>query len=713
MEPVTAAVESVAPEPAVAEIDASGTVRLEPAADVEATIARQIGQLWAQHENFAGLDGSDDEASPAAAGADEAPEELDAYGVQAQIHSQLTLAQSEVQVALDMVRLLLAARKRAAREAGAAQTAALTRHGDERQVTGFAARVGEAQDEVAVGGVPFPVGLVGSARVDPAGLAQQKRRKDELRFVLGAKHRQLGDAAAALQRSHERLAAVARSERRFWRAAFAVRARNWVVLHHRQLVPRAAGDRYFVRYGDGDAVAELLRPDDDSDDAVRLYVPTGQDRRRLCVGLTTASGPTVHVCRRAREAKAHGEPDTSGEPDTQSDHSPEADTLNATLQDARRVLFDRELYARLCREARVRELGSVRSATRGDTTRDVLAATLSRDNGRAERFEWSLESEEPGYSQAEASEPFAQWQARLLAGSALVLGTMHQRRVQSAAKAVRHGTARTALSADEALVLAPVLQCAQFARWQHILATGVRRACAAWQRIVDEPIEVISQLMRNHAVPRFVAAAEMRQGSEYSPNLACVVRLRFQGGTVMAFWLDSVGQLYFIKGYYPPPVNARPDDPSGSQGVQQQLINRVFRVVPLGGLGEFHDQLRRELQSLLLLRVAAALTRYGEDVGGPWHVHQSQMCVVGEWSCRNRRQRQVIGVGRWDDGDDAWNLALYFGPKHPSAFDAAADRVGGPWVACYPPPGAPGTGASPRGSRPFKEKLLDTLTAAF
>ncbi|KAJ2819757.1 hypothetical protein IWW50_005340, partial [Coemansia erecta] len=222
-------------------------------------------------------------------------------------------------------------------------------------------------------------------------------------------------------------------------------------------------------------------------------------------------------------------------------------------------------------------------------------------------------------------------------------------------------------------------------------------------------------------------------------SLAYMVRMRFQGGTVMAFWLDSSGRLYFCKGFYPPmgkmamPQSQSQSSEAVNSGLRQDqsLIRRVFRVVPMSGLAEFRDQLRRELQALALLRVAAALTRSDWSLArqgwrmGQCHVHQSQMCVVGDlW--QGARQRQIIGVAKWEEepatvvhgaalagiGDsEEWDLTLYFGPKHPTAFDAPRN-LSGPWVTCYPPP--PGnrqnTVASPR--KQFEEHLLDTLLSA-
>ncbi|KAJ2115591.1 hypothetical protein GGF48_004930, partial [Coemansia sp. RSA 921] len=173
-----------------------------------------------------------------------------------------------------------------------------------------------------------------------------------------------------------------------------------------------------------------------------------------------------------------------------------------------------------------------------------------------------------------------------------------------------------------------------------------------------------------------------------------MVRMRFQGGTVMEFWLATIGRMYFVKGYYPPMAKLAQNSP------EQALIRRVFRVVPMSSLNEFCDQLRRELQSLVLLRVAAALTRSDQALArrgwrvGQCHVHQSQMCVVGElW--QDARQRQIIGIAKWDAsshsntalaglGDDEWNLTLYFGPKHPTSFDIPRNMKG-PWVTCFPP----------------------------
>ncbi|KAJ2521172.1 hypothetical protein GGI11_002087 [Coemansia sp. RSA 2049] len=118
---------------------------------------------------------------------------------------------------------------------------------------------------------------------------------------------------------------------------------------------------------------------------------------------------------------------------------------------------------------------------------------------------------------------------------------------------------------------------------------------------------------------------------------------------------------------------------------------------------------------------------------GQWYVHQAQLCVVGEW-WEGARHRQIVGVANRQSGascrglgdhSGAWDLALYFGPKHPTAFDAAAGaRLAGsiaPWVVSYPPP--PSARAEPEQqqhpaaaageNKTFEQKLFNTLVSAF
>ncbi|KAJ2844073.1 hypothetical protein IWW36_005320 [Coemansia brasiliensis] len=298
------------------------------------------------------------------------------------------------------------------------------------------------------------------------------------------------------------------------------------------------------------------------------------------------------------------------------------------------------------------------------------------------------------------------------------------------------GDGAAVVARADLLVLSPVLQSVQLAKWQHIITGSVQRACRAWRRLVDEPIEVISHLARTFQIPVEGQAEPSAEGKQANA-LAFVIRMRFQGGTVMAFWLDSWGRLFFVKGFYPPMTKFFSEHKQQQQqrseasvmGLRQEesLIRRVFRVVPLSSVGDFRDQLRRELQSLVLLRVAAALTRCSRSHEGrpwrmgQWHVHQSQMCVVGElW--QGMRQRQIVGVARWDDttlsqkqeaqshaeisgANEDWNLSLYFGPKHPTSVDVPRS-LAGPWVTCYPPPNQ----SSSRNS--FEENLVQVLQNA-
>ncbi|KAJ2786398.1 hypothetical protein GGI18_003265 [Coemansia linderi] len=194
----------------------------------------------------------------------------------------------------------------------------------------------------------------------------------------------------------------------------------------------------------------------------------------------------------------------------------------------------------------------------------------------------------------------------------------------------------------------------------------------------------------------------------------------------MAFRVDSLGNLVFIKGYFPP------SDPVGSR-VDQISIHRVFRIIPMAGLPEFVDQLRREMQSLVLLRVASALSKCSYERSGTrcqmgqWYVHQAQLCAVGEcWE--GARHRQIIGVPCWNRSDSgvpavglgdsadagAWRLSLAFGPKHPTAFDAlphltedGPPRI--PWTCVYPPiPGSP-VAEQISHLKTFEERILQVL----
>ncbi|KAJ2452886.1 hypothetical protein EV183_002623 [Coemansia sp. RSA 2336] len=770
-----AAVESLAEQFTVNEVTSTGNVVLEPDLTVQEAMTKQIGQLWEQHVNFQGLSDSDSDISMVGEKDEQATStaEMDAYGVRYAVHEQLRVAQSEIQVSLDLVRLLLAAKRRVAREVS--RKVALAQQSTEQLHELDQAKEQAGDVEVTVGGLPFPVDMLSATRVDATNAAgqqqQQKRREDEIRFVLGAKQKQLAEAADTLESCSQRLQQMARGEARFWQTAFELRRRNWTVAHQRQMpgMQRVPGDRYFVRFGYGDsgsafsddAVAELLRSDTDGDEDAAadvaeptpLYVPKN-DGRLLAVRLAVAGqGGQRQVLGGSRANDTEGISDCSA-----------YDRLHLRLLSARNELFDRELFQRLSREARLLELGAVRTMERNA---DVLVAALSRDDAGV-RFEWALQKQpEDGC----AGGGFAQWQGRFYAGMARVMAALCQRRAHRAAKLFQLGEGLTshttlALSAaagprdravpeafaggghDEAgdgaaavaradlLVLSPVLQSVQFAKWQHILTGSVRRACGAWRRLVNEPIEVVSHLARTFQIP-VEGQAELSTNEKQANALAFVIRMRFQGGTVMAFWLDSWGRLFFVKGFYPPMTKFFSEHKQQQQqrneaavmGLRQEesLIRRVFRVVPLGGVGDFRDQLRRELQSLVLLRAAAALTRCSRSREdglwrmGQWHVHQSQMCVVGElW--QGARQRQIVGVARWhappaatarqdcpavelSGANDDWDLSLYFGPKHPTSADLPRS-LAGPWVTCYPPPNQPSNTNS------FEENLLQVLENA-
>ncbi|KAJ2041734.1 hypothetical protein H4S04_003379 [Coemansia sp. S16] len=869
--------ESMASQFTVNEIDAQGSVTLQPHLSAQEEMAQQIGQLWDTYNNFQGLpslpDTDDTDSDSKSTGDDEEDDavdlltttadnndesaDMDAYMVRAKVHEQLTLAQSEIQVSLDMVRLLLAAKKRAARgDVTSGGQASLAKHDQATGSTAFAALVGgDIGTEVTVGGLPFPVGMVDTVKTERRAQISSEQQTNELKFVLGAKYRQMGEAADTLLLSSQRLQTMARGESGFWRTAFELRRRNWVVQQQRQLMTSKRmpvyGDRYFVRYGYADAgssfsedgLAEILRPSDDSsladdeEDVVMQSPPESSVSSQLTTPLSKLGTKTAPLFipssdRRRMQVRLFADEQNSlaGLADS-SDycgsplHPSALDRTHARLLSARRALFDRELYHRLCKEARVLDLGSVRSTvTSADPPgiHDILVTTLSRDNMDV-RVEWMLDdtnnSEIPGND-------FVAWQSEYYAGLALVMAAMHQRRLHRevkqyylganlasralvtansgrappppdafanlpvvptsaaqppvaqsqvatgaatplavsaapsgsetaasgsgspAAAAVVAGSAEsTAAEASvgttftvarpDLLILAPVLQGMQFAKWQHILSAHTQRACTAWRQLTGEPIEVITHFARSYQTPDSKLSARdtrnLRQlcTTTFTDNdgpvassegMAYVIRMRFQGGSIMAFRVDSSGNLVFIKGYFPPSTDTPTSLPD------QISIHRVFRIIPMAGLSEFVDQLRREMQSLVLLRVASALSKCSyQRVGkrcqmGQWYVHQAQLCAVGEcWE--GARHRQIIAVPCWDEDSSvtgAWRLSLAFGPKHPTVFDAipplsdnGSDRPRVPWTTVYPPILGSSMALEISNLKTFEERLLQVLISSF
>ncbi|KAJ1646283.1 hypothetical protein J3B02_003241 [Coemansia erecta] len=845
---LTAPVESTETKFTVTEIDDQGAAVLLAPPTVKDKLTLQIGQLWQAHNNFSGLseadlssdtnsEDTDTEQKAPATSVHTEEAELDAYAVRAKVHDALTLAQSEIQVSLDIVRLLLAAKKQAARDVGQSAFSGFLKHDQPMNTMpvgpSFNALVGgDSATEVLVGGLPFAVGVLDTMRTEA------RADSDGARFVLGAKHKQLHEAADTLESSAERLRNMVSGEKGFWRTAFGLRKKGWVVQHQVQAFGRAAwGDRYFVKLGYTDCgssfgeseLAELLRNDigddssygeGDSESGIDsqgsgLVLPTA-DCRRAAVRLLTTEGSA------ARERFVAGAPLRLR---AARDLGGRLESTHRRLTAARDALFDRELYHRLCREARALELGSMRGVANGNGNgcgsgsgiRDVLAVPLSRDNVSVQ-LQWAMDLAH-GDEKDAAPRDFATWQSRFYARTALTMAGLYQRRQHRATKAyflgdglssrtllsnslttVAAGSARgyppealvSSIAADaaagsdasaaatvvvsrpELLLLAPVLQALQFAKWQHLLTAITQRAVAAWRRLVDEPIEVITHFGRTYRTPGHEQRAagamtteEMREWQQFysgRPPLskssmrrsggetictAYLIRMRFPGGTVMAIRLDSSGTLFFAKGYFPPPVPIMPapEEPAAADssdenssdnrgdgsraGVvvgpwpEQKLIHRVFRIVPLSGLSEFTDQLQRELQSLVLLRVAAALSKCSyrrvdkQCQMGQWYVHQSQGCVVGEW-WQGARHRQIIGVAKWSasamgdggvgDQGETWNLALYFGPKHPTVFDipespSLGSRV--PWTTCYPNSGFA------KKYHNFEDSLFDLLVSTF
>ncbi|KAJ1942418.1 hypothetical protein FBU59_003204, partial [Linderina macrospora] len=598
----------------------SGTAIPQPELRAQDQMAKQIAQLWEAHANFDGLSETDTyEPTTASISADPQAAnepELDAYAVRAQVHEKLAHAQSEIMVALDVVQLLLANERQKLTEALGSASAIKKKHDDVHVSRSSAANAAAAAASAAAPDhpLPLPVGALGTTRTDKVRLAEQQK-VDRIKFVLGAKQQQLREAADILAESAQRLQSVASSENRFWRGAFAMRRRNWTVMQRNRKV---FGDRFFVRYGYSDAgstfpedgVAELIREDvgaEDTDD-VPLAIPK-QDCRRLAVRLTSAKQPNTYVGNGLVEAK----------------------DAHMQLRNARMVMFDRELYYRLSKEARVLELGSVRSIpTESGAMTDALVVPLSRDNV-AVRFEWLMSDDISSLAKDRVVCPsdFSQWQSAYYSELALVMAAFYQRRQHRTVKMFLLGagmesraiassargtvpdpfTTTTTTSANagigaeadhsanggssvsvakpELLILSPVIENIQFVRWQHIISTYTRYACAAWRRLVDEPIEVVSHFGRttkSFLKSSAAAACNISGTRQTSPDMkeapscgqtAYVIRLRFQGGTVMAFRVDSHGTLLFVKGFFPPNPLIN-EDQSGSS--EQLYINRVFRV---------------------------------------------------------------------------------------------------------------------------------------
>ncbi|KAJ2375919.1 hypothetical protein IW150_002278, partial [Coemansia sp. RSA 2607] len=609
-----APVESRVDTHVVCEIDDQGNALLQPPPTEQDRLTQQISQLWQAHANFDGLssigssededenehDGAQDKASTDGDSHKQPDSELDAYAVRTRVHDSLTLAQSEIQVSLDVVRLLLAARKAQAAHNPAAAS----------------------EEPVQIGGVPFAVGVLDAVRTE------QPRAPPDTAFVLGAKHRQLQDAADTLQAGADRLASMVRREGRFWRSAFGLRRRQWVVQQQRQVAPAMGpGDRYYVRYGFADSgstfaesgLAEILRTEDDDDDedgAAKdaagpvergldgLYFSSADDQRRLHVRLVSGETNVPGFVRSAGVA---------------ADSTAPADSIERAhrrLLEARSALFDRELYHRLAKEARVLELGTIRRSPSDDPadpaagSSDLLAVALSRDNVSV-HFEWAMAKSAAKVALDEPRD-FGAWQRRFYASLAMTMASMYLRRQHRETKAYKlgaglpssrmlaaraqmpealpgaSGSTASATAGDQhadgspvvradLLLLSPVLQALQFAKWQHLLSASTQRAVAAWRRLVDEPIEVLTHFGRTYRTPgaRQRAAGEMTEGemaewqrfyrargrtpvrrddSGGSDGMAYLVRMRFPGGTVMAIRLDSHGSLFFAKGYFPPPA---------------------------------------------------------------------------------------------------------------------------------------------------------------
>lgn len=448
-------------------------------------MTQQIAQLWQDNPNFQDVK-------------ETTPQEVD---IRHRVHEHLTLAQSEIQVSLDLVKLLLSRR----------------------------------QQSLRVGNLDFPTSLLKTHRV-------QVSKEQNLKFVMGAKYQELGQVADNLLESSQNLRQMMGNQQ--WRRAFELKQKNWLVARQR--------DQYWVDYGMGTVDIEKMETQD------RLKVAV-----KGCSLLET---------------------------------TPMGEDLDGRLKNYREAAYDRDLFQKICREARDHELGSM--VANGE--QQTLVTAVNRESSQ-DQLQWTMTD---GSNVADGD-----WQRGYQAGIAQTMASLYQLK--------------------EGKILPSVLRSFEFSQWQRFLVQQVRMVRQAWWKLIREPIEILSHLSQTHTT----------KGECH--EISYTIRLRFPGGTVMAIRVDSGGHLYFVKGYFPPSKDL------------DVLVNRVFRIVALSGQQEFIEFLQHELQSLVLLRVAACMSSKDSQ----WLVHQSQMCVVGE----GPQGSQWMGVVKWTQE----GLVLWFGPKHP------------------------------------------------
>ncbi|KAI9315286.1 subunit 17 of mediator complex-domain-containing protein [Dichotomocladium elegans] len=169
-----------------------------------------------------------------------------------------------------------------------------------------------------------------------------KAQAESVQLTLGLKRKQQKNASEFLKSSAAKLRALVQGERSFWEEALDLRRNNWLM----QANSTANGTSFLVRYGYSDAgsdfseasSAEFSRADDDSDESTQLTLP--HSFMRMTVANVSMTVPSVIIL-------------SCIAPSIPLTISPQLSKIQRKLAEAQSTIFDSELYTAVLSEAQI------------------------------------------------------------------------------------------------------------------------------------------------------------------------------------------------------------------------------------------------------------------------------------------------------------------------------------------------------------------------
>ncbi|KAJ1966564.1 hypothetical protein IWQ62_002389 [Dispira parvispora] len=340
------------------DVTETGHLVYKPPLTSRDSLTEQIHKLWAQHPNLKGLDDiSDNQSNDADIAPTPGPrstsEELGSTEADTQatkslpelrsyLYDKLFHAKSEVEVAMDLVNVLLAGLKPPTTGTGNDPLAILG-------ATSQTKTVGSGQGTSAPP-LRLPANTIHYTYTHPTK-PEPAAQIRKVKLALGAKRKHLKAAASIFNSNATSMAAVIEEEHQFWEQALQLRQKNWIIRpRHVDGVPgdgQAGQSSFSVVYGyqhvgstfTDPGVAELVRRPAKKDTAGTSteFVFYHPRQRRLEISLVDSV---------TRRVVAQSLPDVG----TRTSPSPDQ---HQQLLKAQQAIFDEQLFQLVMREAKV------------------------------------------------------------------------------------------------------------------------------------------------------------------------------------------------------------------------------------------------------------------------------------------------------------------------------------------------------------------------